>query len=119
MFAADRTRAERIARAVGSGMANINDFGANYLMQSLPFGGIKGSGFGRFGGIEGLRECCYTKSMTGDLVSFVHTNVPPVLQYPVNDVSVRFAGGLAKLSYAGTIGGRLSGLVQLLRNLVK
>ena len=52
---------QHIARSVRSGVANINDFGANYLIQSLPFGGVKGSGFGRFAGKEGLRACCFTK----------------------------------------------------------
>eukprot|EP00750_Incisomonas_marina_P031124 INCI7715.1.p1 GENE.INCI7715.1~~INCI7715.1.p1 ORF type:complete len:794 (+),score=143.16 INCI7715.1:668-3049(+) len=119
VFSADRHRAERITRSVDSGVGNVNDFGANYLCQSLPFGGVKGSGFGRFAGKEGLRACCYTKSMTGDLFSFLQTNVPPVLQYPVNATSVRFSAALAHLSYETTVVGRLKGLVSLLQNLTK
>jgi acyl-CoA reductase-like NAD-dependent aldehyde dehydrogenase len=119
VFAADRTRAENIARRIGSGVSNINDFGCNYLMQGLPFGGIKGSGFGRFAGIEGMRACCYTKAMTGDLFSFTRTQVPNVLQYPVNETSNRFSQALAVLSYDDSWLGRLSGLCSIITNLVK
>ena len=37
-------------------MANINDFGVNYMVQDLPFGGVRLSGYGRFGGPEGLKD---------------------------------------------------------------
>ena len=39
-------------------MFTANDFGVNYLVQSLPFGGVNESGFDRFAGPEGLRACC-------------------------------------------------------------
>ena len=41
------------------GMA-VNDFAVFYVCQ-LPFGGTKGSGYGRFMGIEGLRALCNVK----------------------------------------------------------
>lgn len=44
-----------VARQVDCGMVALNDFGVFYLNQDLPFGGIKGSGYGRFAGPEGLR----------------------------------------------------------------
>ena len=34
-------------------MTSINDFCSTYMAQSLPFGGVKESGFDRFAGIEG------------------------------------------------------------------
>ena len=40
------------------GMVTINDFATTYMCQSLPFGGVKESGFGRFAGVEGLRALC-------------------------------------------------------------
>ena len=44
-----------------AGMTSLNDFNATYMCQSLPFGGVKHSGFGRFGGVEGLRALCVPK----------------------------------------------------------
>ena len=41
VFSKNYPRAERIGRRIRSGMCNINDFGVNYLCQSLPFGGVK------------------------------------------------------------------------------
>jgi acyl-CoA reductase-like NAD-dependent aldehyde dehydrogenase len=51
---------ERVVSGVNTvGMA-VNDFATFYVCQ-LPFGGTKGSGYGRFMGIEGLRALCNAK----------------------------------------------------------
>lgn len=42
-------------------MTSLNDFATTYMCQSLPFGGVKHSGFDRFAGIEGLRGMCIPK----------------------------------------------------------
>ena len=52
--------------AVQVGMTSINDFATTYMCQSLPFGGVKDSGFGRFAGVEGLRALCVTKAVCQD-----------------------------------------------------
>lgn len=83
VFSADYARAEKIGRALRTGMCNINDFGVNYLCQSLPFGGVKISGFDRFAGIEGLRGCCLVKAVTTDKLAAMKTTIPPPLQYPI------------------------------------
>lgn len=44
-----------------AGMSSLNDFATTYMCQSLPFGGVKHSGFDRFAGIEGLRGMCIPK----------------------------------------------------------
>lgn len=50
-------------------------------MQSLPFGGVKDSGYGRFAGPEGLRACCLLKSVTVDrFPKIMGTVVPGPLQ---------------------------------------
>ena len=41
VFSLNHARAERIAAGIRAGMCNLNDFGVNYLCQSLPFGGVK------------------------------------------------------------------------------
>lgn len=47
-------------------MTTINDFATSYMNQSLPFGGVKESGFDRFAGVEGLRGLCNIKSVCQD-----------------------------------------------------
>ena len=51
---------------VGPGMTSINDFATTYMCQSLPFGGVKHSGFGRFAGVEGLRALTVPKAVAED-----------------------------------------------------
>ncbi|KAL8931461.1 MAG: hypothetical protein Q9216_007195, partial [Gyalolechia sp. 2 TL-2023] len=56
---------ETCVREIRAGMVSVNDFGA-YYATGLPFGGVKGSGYGRFGGEEGLRGICNLKSVCRD-----------------------------------------------------
>lgn len=57
--------------------------------QALPFGGVKDSGFDRFAGIEGLRGCCFVKSVCVDrFPSLMKTNIPPLLQVPIQTICV-------------------------------
>jgi acyl-CoA reductase-like NAD-dependent aldehyde dehydrogenase len=57
----DLARAHRIAPLLESGTVAIN--GIPGLPPGAPFGGYKSSGFGREGGIEGLREFLRTKNV--------------------------------------------------------
>ena len=52
--------------ALQAGMTSINDFATTYMCQSLPFGGVKDSGFDRFAGIEGLRGLTVPKAVAED-----------------------------------------------------
>ena len=47
-------------------MVTVNDFATTYMCQSLPFGGVKHSGFGRFAGVEGLRALCIPVAVCQD-----------------------------------------------------
>ncbi len=58
----DKTKAQRIARQLRSGMVEIN--GKNFADGS-PFGGYKQSGNGREGGTWGLEEYLEVKSISG------------------------------------------------------
>jgi len=112
VFSANYERAERIAAETKTGMANINDFAVNYLCQSLPFGGIKISGFDRFAGIEGLRGNCYPKAVTSDRFPGVRTNIPPLLNYPMTKYSFEFCANLCTLFY-GTMTQSISAALKL------
>jgi len=83
VFTTDSRKARRVASALETGMVTVNDYGISATVQSLPFGGIKNSGFGCFGGPEGLRSFCYRKSVMTDRWSFMRTKAPPFLIYPV------------------------------------
>ncbi|KAJ1762614.1 Meiotic Sister-Chromatid recombination aldehyde dehydrogenase [Coemansia sp. RSA 1591] len=85
VFSSDRVRARRVALKLRAGMTNVNDFGVNYICQSLPFGGVGISGFGRFAGPEGLRALCVEKAFTEDRFPFVKTPIPPIVDYPIMD----------------------------------
>jgi aldehyde dehydrogenase (NAD+) len=102
VFSANTSRAQAIANRLKTGMVNINDFGINYLCQSLPFGGVKISGFDRFAGREGLRGNCVVRASTSDRIPGVKTLIPPVLQYPIQENAFQFMENLVKVLYGTT-----------------
>jgi aldehyde dehydrogenase (NAD+) len=55
-------RRRRMARKLQSGMVEMNDAYGNI---GSPFGGVKGSGYGRENGIYGMEEFCVVKAVTG------------------------------------------------------
>ncbi|KAJ2078139.1 Meiotic Sister-Chromatid recombination aldehyde dehydrogenase [Coemansia sp. RSA 988] len=91
VFSGDRARGRRVALGLRTGMTNVNDFGVNYICQSLPFGGVGISGFGRFAGPEGLRALCVEKAFTEDRFPFVKTPIPPIVDYPIQDTEKGYA----------------------------
>jgi len=103
---------DRVAREVQAGMVSVNDFGVYYAVQ-LPFGGVKGSGYGRFAGAEGLRGVCNTKAVCRDRwPALVKTAIPPVLELPFKGKESRawgMASGVVKLGY-GDLRMKIAGL---------
>lgn len=63
IFGRDVVRAERIARSLETGIAHVNGPSVNDDPRA-PFGGMKASGYGRFGGVWGLEEFMETRWLT-------------------------------------------------------
>lgn len=108
-----------IVRGLRAGMVAVNDFAVFYAVQ-MPFGGVGGSGYGRFAGEEGLRGLCNVKSVCEDRMGWlgIRTAIPGPMRYPVPDQerSWRFASGIVELGYRGTVGGMVKGLWKLVKN---
>ncbi|KAK3938420.1 Aldehyde/histidinol dehydrogenase [Diplogelasinospora grovesii] len=108
-----------VVKGLKVGMVAVNDFGATYAVQ-LPFGGVGGSGYGRFAGEEGLRGLCNLKAVCEDRFSIlgVRTAIPPPIQYPVpqQDRSWRFASGVVEVGYGMGLTSKVGGVVRILRN---
>ena len=54
---------EKIASQLNCGMVSINSVIAFAAIASLPFGGVKDSGYGRIHGEEGLKEFTYARAV--------------------------------------------------------
>ena len=108
-----RRRALKVGAQLNAGMTTINDFCATYMAQSLPFGGVKESGFDRFAGIEGLRGCCNVKSVVVDGIPGIRTDIPPPLQYPVQHCAFPFCKALCHMFFGLNILENARGLLML------
>lgn len=85
VYGADKKLLGDITYRLRCGNVAINDF-ATFALCQLPFGGVDGSGYGKFGGMEGLRGLCLEKSVCYDRLPFIQTKIPRPLDYPVPDV---------------------------------
>ncbi|KAH8662011.1 Aldehyde/histidinol dehydrogenase [Xylariales sp. PMI_506] len=108
-----------IVKGVRAGGVAVNDFAVFYAVQ-LPFGGVGGSGYGRFAGEEGLRGLCNVKSICEDRAGWlgVRTAIPGPARYPIRnqDGAWRFARGVVRLGYSLGFGGMMGGLGDVIRN---
>jgi acyl-CoA reductase-like NAD-dependent aldehyde dehydrogenase len=95
VFTRDSKRASRMARQIVAGSTCINDFGLAYIAQDLPFGGTRGSGFGRLNGRDGLRACTNQKAYLEDRLP-IHA---PKKLFPVKDGDYELARSAIKLIY--------------------
>ncbi|GMM34681.1 meiotic recombination directing protein [Saccharomycopsis crataegensis] len=106
-----------VADSLKAGNVAINDFATFYVCQ-LPFGGVKGSGYGKFGGEEGLRGLCVEKSVCYDKIPFVSTKIPKPLDYPIPDgkKAWEFVSALNVAGYSISLWERIKALGTLSRN---
>ena len=117
VYSASATRALAIGSQFNTGMFTANDFGVNYLIQSLPFGGVKESGFGRFAGPEGLRACCLERSIVVDRIPGIRTSIPSAIDYPMNTKQgMGFGKGLIKLFYGDSLWVKVKGIFDLIKH---
>jgi acyl-CoA reductase-like NAD-dependent aldehyde dehydrogenase len=107
VYGSNNADLERVVREVHAGMVAVNDFAVFYMVQ-LPFGGRKGSGYGRFAGQEGLRSLCNQKSITRDRFAWagIKTAIPPPMDVPLSgERAMQKAWGMAQgivwLGYGG------------------
>lgn len=84
VFGSDYQECNEVANKLKTGNVAINDFATFYVCQ-LPFGGINGSGYGKFGGEEGLLGLCNAKSICYDKLPFISTQIPKPLDYPIKN----------------------------------
>lgn len=113
-ISADQGRARRICSQLEAGMSSVNDIeGTTYLSQSLPFGGFKSSGFGRFAGKEGLRGLCHERSIVENRASFLRPSIPRAIAYPASGRGADFCLGLTQVLYGHTLLDRVRGVLAL------
>ncbi|KAI8380271.1 Aldehyde/histidinol dehydrogenase [Blakeslea trispora] len=115
VFSSDKALAQSLCLRLKVGMSNVNDFASNYLCQSLPFGGVGISGYGRFAGIEGLRGLCVPKAVTADRIPGVKTPIPPILDYPIKSLPKgwEFVKALNNLVYNPELPAKAKAIVDL------
>jgi len=94
-----RRRGKQIASQLHTGMVSINSVIAFAAVDSVPFGGVKDSGYGRIHGPEGILEFTYPRTV-----------VRARFQLPIAFTSFRRTAGNDKLIVAVTklLKGRLS-----------
>lgn len=99
---AARRQLDKVTKEVESGMVAVNDFAVFYAVQ-LPFGGVKGSGYGRFAGEEGLRSLCNVKSVCVDRWPWmIMTSIPQKLDYPMGEDAFTMGQGVVEFAYGET-----------------
>ncbi|XBW36007.1 hypothetical protein QEN19_001582 [Hanseniaspora menglaensis] len=102
IFGLDDFVNNHIAENLTTGNVAINDF-ATYYPSNLPFGGYPGkSGYGKFGGSEGLLGLTNSKSISFNKFSWLKTKIPGKIDYPIknNNSAWWFIKNLNILSYA-------------------
>jgi acyl-CoA reductase-like NAD-dependent aldehyde dehydrogenase len=106
VFGHSQANINKCVRGIKAGMVAVNDFGA-YYATSLPFGGVRGSGYGRIGGAEGLRAMCNVKAICQDAgwarMLGIQTRIPPKLQYPVSKHGWDVCKGVVGTGYSQTL----------------
>lgn len=111
----DAARARRLTERLSVGNVSVNDFGLTYMAMDLPFGGVRGSGFGRLNGRDGLRACTNPKAVLDDRLPLPF----PAKVFPVGDQSTEVAREVIRLLYRQKLGKRVDAALSLVSLLAK
>ena len=119
VFGTAKADLDAVVSGVKAGMVSVNDFAVYYAVQ-LPFGGVGGSGYGRFAGEEGLRGICNPKSVCRDRWAWtgISTSIPNAVDYPIPDARKAWevCQGVVGLGYAAKGSQRVRALWKIVRN---
>ena len=118
VFGTSTSDLETITHNIKAGMVSVNDFAVYYAVQ-LPFGGVDGSGYGRFAGKEGLRSICNMKSVCRDrFPRLLSTSIPAPLNYPIKDMITgwEFCKGVIELGYREDLFGKCKAIWKIMVN---
>mmetsp|Transcript_39519 Transcript_39519/g.92345 ORF Transcript_39519/g.92345 Transcript_39519/m.92345 type:complete len:439 (-) Transcript_39519:198-1514(-) len=117
VFSGSLKRAEAIGARIRSGAFTANDYGVGYMVQSLPFGGVGESGFGKFSGPEGLRACCLERSIVVDRIPGVRTSIPSPIDYPIDsNQAMNFTSSLLNLIYNESLMQKIIAIIGLVKS---
>ncbi|MFT3928333.1 MAG: aldehyde dehydrogenase family protein [Myxococcales bacterium] len=105
----DAARCRRMSSALSVGNVSVNDFGLTYMAMDLPFGGVRGSGFGRLNGREGLRACTNMKAILEDRFP-LHV---PAKVFPIGQNAVSVSREVLRVLYERRLGQRVDALGKL------
>jgi len=111
----DKKRVARITKQLVVGNVSVNDFGLTYMAMDLPFGGVRGSGFGRLNGRDGLRACCNIKAVLDDRFP-LHF---PAKVFPVAGDSADMARDVIRVLYERTLSKRIDAAGSMVAQLSK
>jgi acyl-CoA reductase-like NAD-dependent aldehyde dehydrogenase len=100
----DKRRGERLAKALESGSAVVNDCMLTYGITESPFGGVKESGIGQVNGEIGLRSFCHAQSILIDRFGAKSE----LLWYPYTTKKTNLLRGLMRILWGTPLGRLLS-----------
>ncbi|PBP28337.1 aldehyde dehydrogenase [Diplocarpon rosae] len=110
---------DAMIRNLKTGMVSVNDFAVYYAVQ-LPFGGQRGSGYGRFAGEEGLRGLCNIKAVCEDRLFWagIKTAIPSQIHYPISDTrkGYEFTRAVVEIGYGVGLWEKIKGLKRMMKN---
>ena len=70
VFGSDRASVERVIGGTRSGGVTVNDVGVHYMVEGLPFGGVGGSGMGRYHGRAGFETFSHARPVVTNRTRF-------------------------------------------------